>query len=149
MSIVRLYYVIRLYYIEPEDRHYSLGFVVGCVELNLAIVTTSVPAIWPLARKWFPKFFVSIGIDRPHHQYPDIEIAYITEPSSRSSRTSSKVYRGKIIWKDRRGNPNSGTSYAADVKRAGGGWGKLSDLPDRHLYAQKSSGSSQSGSRNG
>ncbi|KAK0653178.1 hypothetical protein B0T16DRAFT_370193 [Cercophora newfieldiana] len=96
MSIVRLYYIIRLNYLHPEDRHYSIGFVCSCVELNLAIITASVPALWPLGRRWFPRAFASLGIDRPHC-YPDIEIVSVTSGLGQTP----KVYKSKIVWRDK------------------------------------------------
>ncbi|KAK3935242.1 hypothetical protein QBC46DRAFT_346837 [Diplogelasinospora grovesii] len=48
MSVVRLYYVIRAFYTKPADPHYSLGYTTDTVEINLAIITASVPALWPL-----------------------------------------------------------------------------------------------------
>jgi hypothetical protein len=131
VSTVRLYYILRIYYIKVEDRHYSIGFVCGSVELNLAIVTASIPTLWPLGRKWFPSFFASLGANRPH-LYPDIEVAYATT-RPRTSRTSRK-YKSKIVWKDKRASPIEGDS----TTKGGGssGWDRLPDLPDRHLFAK-------------
>jgi len=131
ISCIRLYYIIRLYYLVLEDRHYSIGFVCSCAELNLAIITASIPALWPLARRWFPGAFASLGIDRPH-LYPDIEVAYATNPSG-SSRTS-KTYRSKIVWKEQRNSPSE--SHSDFGEEGGRRWGKLPDLPDHHLYVQ-------------
>ncbi len=101
MSVVRLYTILRLYYLKPDDQHYSIGYVTSTLEINLAIITASVPALWPLARRWFPGMFESLGINRPY-LYPDIEVAYATQQQSRASR----VLRGKVSWKKQRYVPS-------------------------------------------
>ncbi|KAK0633142.1 hypothetical protein B0T14DRAFT_386729, partial [Immersiella caudata] len=91
ISVVRLYYIIRLYYIAVEDRHYSIGYVTSAVEINLAIITASVPALWPLARRWMPGAFETLGINRPY-RCPDIEVEYGTQSRGR------RMLRGKVMW---------------------------------------------------
>jgi len=135
ISCVRLYFIIRLYYTKPDDRHYSLGFALGCIELNLAIITASIPALWPLARRWFPGLFASLGIDKPH-QYADIDVEYVTDTSSSGKR--SKIYRSKIVWSDKRREPSHFNSKSG----ASGpdGWDTLPELPDLHLFGQTEQG---------
>lgn len=41
--------------------NYSFGFCVSSIEVNLAIITASCPALWPLVRSWLPRFFTSLG----------------------------------------------------------------------------------------
>jgi len=94
-----------MYYLKPSDRNYSIGFVTTCVELNLAIVAASAPSLWPLARRWFPGVFASLGISRPY-LYPDIEIGYATKQSSTSGRTVGKKLRGKVVWQKNRHVPS-------------------------------------------
>jgi hypothetical protein len=118
----------------PTDRHYSIGFVCGSVELNLGIVTASIPTLWPLGRKWFPSFFASLGVNRPH-LYPDIEIAYAST-DTRRSRTS-RAYRSKIVWREKRIQSGSDLTGEGSGSR---GWGRLPDLPDRHLFASSDHG---------
>ncbi|KXX79266.1 hypothetical protein MMYC01_203987, partial [Madurella mycetomatis] len=82
VSGLRLFFVIRTWYFpvdEDKDRHYSLGYTTTTIEVNLAIVTATIPALWPLARRWFPSLFDSMGIDRPY-MYPDIEVGYLSPP---------------------------------------------------------------------
>ncbi|KAK3363387.1 hypothetical protein B0T25DRAFT_596600 [Lasiosphaeria hispida] len=100
ISIVRLYYIIRLYYLSPDDRHYSLGYITSNMEINLAIVTASVPALWPLARRWFPGVFESLGIDRPY-LYPDIEVGYATQQSR-----AGGALQVKVSWQKRKHVPS-------------------------------------------
>jgi len=94
---VRLYYVVRLYYMSPQDRKFSIGYITSTVEINLAIVTASVPALWPLARRWFPGAFESLGISRPYLQ-PDIEVGYATQGGSCTTNSHSKTLKGKVTW---------------------------------------------------
>ncbi|KAG7291799.1 hypothetical protein NEMBOFW57_001820 [Staphylotrichum longicolle] len=72
-SVLRLYFIIRVWYVKPEDTHYSLGYTLNTIEVNLAIVTATIPTLWPLARLWFPAMFESMGLNRPY-LYPDIEV---------------------------------------------------------------------------
>lgn len=44
-----------------QDIYYSLGWLASPIESNLAIVSASVPALWPLLRRFFPNFFSSLG----------------------------------------------------------------------------------------
>ncbi|ROT35394.1 hypothetical protein SODALDRAFT_64905 [Sodiomyces alkalinus F11] len=46
--------------IDP-DLTYSLGPTTSVIESNVAIVTASVPALWPLFRQWFPNAFAKLG----------------------------------------------------------------------------------------
>jgi hypothetical protein len=89
--VIRLYFIIRLWYSDVEDQHYSVGYTLNTVEVNLAIVTATIPALWPLARRWFPAMFESMGINRPY-LYPDIEVGYV--PSSDGRRPSQQRAAG-------------------------------------------------------
>lgn len=124
MSGVRLYYIIRLYYITPGDRKFSIGYVTSAVEINLAIITASVPALWPLARRWFPGAFESLGIDRPYLE-PDIEVAYAHQSHLKSTARGSlpRRLRGKVMWQKKTRVPScvlssqsgGGTDHGAAV----------------------------------
>lgn len=72
ISAVRLSYLYRIFYTIEGDPTYSLGFVLSSVESNLAIVAASVPALWPLARRWFPSMDNMLGLNQPLQ--PDIEV---------------------------------------------------------------------------
>ena len=106
ISAVRLYYIVRLYYYPPgPDMHYALGYITSSVEINLAIITASAPALWPLARRWFPGLFERIGIDRERrgHLYPDIEVGYATPHSAESG---GRMLQGKITWHTKKRVPS-------------------------------------------
>ena len=84
------------------------------MEIHLAIVTASVPALWPLARRWFPSLFVSLGISRPY-LHPDIEVGYATtQGSTQNGGSNSKTLRGKVVWRDLRHVPGGAVSADAD-----------------------------------
>ncbi|KAM7209666.1 hypothetical protein V8F20_000069 [Naviculisporaceae sp. PSN 640] len=106
MSAVRLYYIIRQFYLEPEDRNYSLGYITNTIEINLAVLCASAPALWPLFRRWFPGMFHSLGLDRPY-LYPDIEVGYATQKSRVSHLTTpTKSLKVKVSWKAHRKTPS-------------------------------------------
>jgi hypothetical protein len=69
-----LYFIWRVFFSDVPDRTYSIGFVTSNIETDVAIITACGPALWPLARRWFPSFDERLGIDRP--MCPDIEVGY-------------------------------------------------------------------------
>jgi hypothetical protein len=113
--VLRLYFIVGLWYFTPNDTHYSLGYTLNTIEVNLAIVTATMPTLWPLARRWFPAAFESMGINRPY-LYPDIEVgSVLSQPRATSqqqvgsagaaARTKGQArpqaLRGKILWLQR------------------------------------------------
>lgn len=114
---MRLYYVLRLYYLSPQDKKFSIGYVTSTVEINLAIVTASVPSLWPLARRWFPGAFETLGISRPYLQ-PDIEVGYATSQAGSGSYTAnlnpqSRMLKGKVTWHKVQKVPSSASAGGA------------------------------------
>ncbi|KAI1206127.1 uncharacterized protein F4807DRAFT_238189 [Annulohypoxylon truncatum] len=55
VSIVRLYFLAQNFNDTSPDKNFSLGFCVSSIECNLAILTASAPALWPLVRRWLPR----------------------------------------------------------------------------------------------
>ncbi|KAK3392968.1 hypothetical protein B0H63DRAFT_5656 [Podospora didyma] len=112
ISGLRLYSLVRLFYLKPSDSHYSIGYTTTTIEVNLAIITASVPALWPLARRWFPGVFESLGINRPY-MYADIEVGYATKRSINNSRASHtpNSLRAKISWKEHKHVPSGVYDY--------------------------------------
>lgn len=98
ISIVRLYSVIRVWYLRPADGHYTIGYTTNTIEVNLAVVTATIPALWPLARVWFPDVFESMGINRPY-LYPDIEVQV---RASVGQQITLPALRAKTLWLPRR-----------------------------------------------
>lgn len=44
-----------------RDIYYSFGWAVSPIECNLAIISASIPALWPLFRKAFPSMFSDLN----------------------------------------------------------------------------------------
>ncbi|KAK7402428.1 hypothetical protein QQX98_011817 [Neonectria punicea] len=61
VSIVRLVEIMKIYYAPGGgmDFHYSITIVYSTIEVNLAIISASVPALRYLVRNWFPRLFGS------------------------------------------------------------------------------------------
>lgn len=72
---IRLFFLYRSNF-KPEtpDSHFSIGYTTTALETNLAVVAASGPALWPLARRWFPGFFSNLGLSRGYQgDIPRIE----------------------------------------------------------------------------
>lgn len=64
VAIIRLVAIYKLFYVPPDpnkDPFYDIGVVYNTVEVNLAIVSASAPALRPMFRKWWPKLFGAIS----------------------------------------------------------------------------------------
>ncbi|KAI2467488.1 hypothetical protein F4781DRAFT_402110 [Annulohypoxylon bovei var. microspora] len=55
VSIIRLYFLAQNFNDTSLDKNFSVGFCVSSIECNLAILTASAPALWPLVRRWVPR----------------------------------------------------------------------------------------------
>ncbi|KAI1388552.1 uncharacterized protein F4822DRAFT_429170 [Hypoxylon trugodes] len=64
VSVIRLYFLAQNFNDTSPDKNFSIGFCVSSIECNLAILTASAPALWPLFRR-IP-FFKSTG-DRSYY----------------------------------------------------------------------------------
>ncbi|KAK3330526.1 hypothetical protein B0H66DRAFT_66210 [Apodospora peruviana] len=124
IGAVRLYSIIRSFYLKPEDNNWTLGYTTNTIEINLSVLAASAPALWPLARRWFPRAFQSLGLDRPY-LYPDIEVGYATQKSRASQLTTpTKSLRVKVSWKEHRKTPSwvdRGVSPAVSTEEVLGG----------------------------
>ncbi|KAI1099485.1 hypothetical protein F4804DRAFT_321799 [Jackrogersella minutella] len=70
VSIVRLYFLAQNFHDTSPDKNFSLGFCVSSIECNLAILTASAPALWPLIRRCMPRFKSTRGRSYyGHHKY--------------------------------------------------------------------------------
>ncbi|KAK4042521.1 hypothetical protein C8A01DRAFT_33464 [Parachaetomium inaequale] len=129
ISVLRLYFIVQLWYFTPQDTHYSLGYTLNTIEVNLAIVTATMPTLWPLARRWFPAVFESMGINRPY-LHPDIEVGYVlSQPrasqqqvpvvSATAAAQARPALRGRILWLQRPRPP----SFLRPTTTGGGGGG--------------------------
>ncbi|KAB5560287.1 hypothetical protein GE09DRAFT_86452 [Coniochaeta sp. 2T2.1] len=94
LSGVRLYFMWGIFYQVMEDPTYSIGFVISVVETDLAIVASSLPALWPLGRRWFPSMDDKLGINRVHQA--DIEVQDVTAHGNLT--IGSQAPRVKVTW---------------------------------------------------
>jgi hypothetical protein len=71
-----------MYLPRQGDYSYSIGYITTAFETNLAVVAASGPALWPLARRWFPGFFSGLGLSRGYvgHIPAIVEEATTTMP---------------------------------------------------------------------
>ncbi|RYP03087.1 hypothetical protein DL765_010600 [Monosporascus sp. GIB2] len=66
MSVIRMVLLVQglfmpLSSLDPDG---NVGFATSAIEMNLAIITASTPALWPLLRSWFPRLFGVTGRDQ-------------------------------------------------------------------------------------
>ncbi|KEY69273.1 hypothetical protein S7711_01724 [Stachybotrys chartarum IBT 7711] len=59
VAIIRLVNMYRILYLGERSRHYSIGYVWTAVEVNLAVISCSMPALRPLFARWLPRLFRS------------------------------------------------------------------------------------------
>ncbi|KAI1359559.1 hypothetical protein F5Y08DRAFT_349530 [Xylaria arbuscula] len=60
IGAVRLSNVYKLFFVPADpnaDPYYDIGITLNVIEINLAIVSGSVPGLRPIFRKWFPSLF--------------------------------------------------------------------------------------------
>ncbi|KAF2963213.1 hypothetical protein GQX73_g10355 [Xylaria multiplex] len=60
IGAVRLANVYKLFFVAPDpnsDPYYDIGLTLNALEINLAIVSGSIPGLRPIFRKWFPSLF--------------------------------------------------------------------------------------------
>ncbi|KAH6961998.1 hypothetical protein BKA56DRAFT_560703 [Ilyonectria sp. MPI-CAGE-AT-0026] len=57
VAIIRLVNIYQLLYLGKKAKHHNIAYVWTVVEVNLAIVSCSVPALRPLFSRWYPKLF--------------------------------------------------------------------------------------------
>ncbi|KAI1306361.1 hypothetical protein F5Y03DRAFT_406064 [Xylaria venustula] len=74
IGAVRLANVYKLFFVPADpnsDPYYDIGLTLNVLEINLAIVSGSVPGLRPIFRKWFPRLFggSSNKYDRNAYRY--------------------------------------------------------------------------------
>jgi hypothetical protein len=57
VAIIRLVNIYRLLYLGEKSQHYNIAYVWTAVEVNLAVISCSMPALRPLFSRWWPKLF--------------------------------------------------------------------------------------------
>jgi hypothetical protein len=90
----------------------SLGYVTSTIETNLGIITGSAPALWPLARRWFPGMFQGLRLSQGYTgRLSDIEVA-----NRGIRRESEKKAGGLSVWERLNGRKPAAT-YTGDNDR--------------------------------
>lgn len=60
VGIIRVIDVYKLFFTTPnpnDDHYHNITLVYSSVEVNLAIITATIPTLRPLFRQWFPTLF--------------------------------------------------------------------------------------------
>ena len=112
------------------DLNYSLGFCVSSIEVNLAIITASGPALWPLVRSWMPRFFTSMGPSNGGYQMNN-DIEWTPNGTHRrtvpgnASKLGTGIHTSRVVGGD--------SSIALKTDRGDRAWARMdirSDLAD-------------------
>lgn len=91
---MRVYYFYVYLYAPSADPIHSLGYTTSAVESNVAIIAATVPALWPVARRWFPSIDDTLGVNR-HHQ-ADIEVQTLGDLDPAAAGAGPP--RVKVTW---------------------------------------------------
>ncbi|CAK7214064.1 hypothetical protein SEUCBS140593_002052 [Sporothrix eucalyptigena] len=118
VGIVRLVFFYRGFFLPPgPDPYYSLGFCTSAIEINMAIICASAPALRGLIRSWFPRFFSTRGKGY-NYNYPDTP-GRGTNPygvgSTATNISGRRKERGGVEGDSRRPNTlvaGTGSSFA-------------------------------------
>ncbi|KAK1542027.1 integral membrane protein [Colletotrichum paranaense] len=88
-SVIRLYFLAKNFTDKSLDANFSLGFCVSSIECNLAIMTASAPALWPLIRRWMPQLKSSKDQGYYEHQYHTGQQGWIRTGDGREGASSN------------------------------------------------------------
>lgn len=61
----------RLLFLGEKTKHHNIAYVWTAVEVNLAIISSSMPALRPLFSRWYPKLFGSNSAKSSNQPYPN------------------------------------------------------------------------------
>ncbi|KAF7553390.1 hypothetical protein G7Z17_g3672 [Cylindrodendrum hubeiense] len=61
VAIIRLVNIYRLLYLGERTKHHNIAYVWTPVEVNLAIISCSIPSLRPLFSRWYPKLFGNVS----------------------------------------------------------------------------------------
>lgn len=105
VGCVRLYFIYRSNYLpKSPDSNYNIGYITTALETNLAVMAASGPALWPLARRWFPSFFENLGLSRGYQGHiPDIEATMPHELAKAGTSNSSRSGRLRTLFAHKKG----------------------------------------------
>lgn len=72
IGIIRVIDVYHLFFSKPDpnkDPYHSITLVYSSVEVNVAILTATIPTLRPLVRKWFPGLFAGSSANTGANRY--------------------------------------------------------------------------------
>lgn len=95
MAIIRLVNMYRLLYLGEKSRHYNIAYVWTAVEVNLAVISCSMPALRPLFSRWYPRLFGSGNSGKstePYGANTGNASAHVTSGGSRNRESHSMNY---------------------------------------------------------
>ena len=91
IGVVRLANVIKLFYVEPDpdaDPYHDIGVMLNVVEVNVAIISASGPALRPLFRSWMPSLFAGSSgryLSGKKSEYPEYGNSHFAGTSRHTS----------------------------------------------------------------
>ncbi|KAF7935213.1 uncharacterized protein EAE97_008120 [Botrytis byssoidea] len=110
VGIVRLAMMVTVFFNPPPvDSTRGISFVTSAIEINLAIITASAPALKPVMRQWFPKLFSSSS-----------DGAYNNQSGRYALQGNSRCERGT----------RNGAGFKNSRVSNGNGLIRLEDVPD-------------------
>ncbi|KAJ4230993.1 hypothetical protein NW759_002975 [Fusarium solani] len=92
VAIIRLVNIYRLLYLNEKARHHNIAYVWTAVEVNLAIISCSMPALRPLFSRWYPKLFGNNSDKSSEKHYGSSWLAF-SNANSKRSRTGNREGR--------------------------------------------------------
>lgn len=105
VAIIRLVNIYRLLYLNEKSRHHNIAYVWTAVEVNLAIVSCSMPALRPLFSRWYPKLFGNASSDKSREKPyggggSSSWMGAFSNPASKRSRTRESHAPGGFMLND-------------------------------------------------
>ncbi|KAI0843629.1 hypothetical protein F5Y06DRAFT_255411 [Hypoxylon sp. FL0890] len=97
VSIIRLYTLSDNFNSKSPDKNFSVGFTVSSIECNLAIITASFPALWPLIRRMLPKNLKSSYYGHQKYGGSHAQQGYIRTTDGPDSGIGLKEMNGRRI----------------------------------------------------
>ncbi|RSL45993.1 hypothetical protein CEP53_010525 [Fusarium sp. AF-6] len=90
VAIIRLVNIYKLLYLNEKAQHYNIAYVWTPVEVNLAIISCSMPALRPLFSRMFPKLFGNSSDKSSEKPYGSSWMAFSNANSKRSRATGNR-----------------------------------------------------------